>query len=72
MSICIECAVGQDDFAEVTISLGLGSGAPAERALATKAWINGKKHRLDNVRTYHIPCDQCGMVRSCLYTPEDE
>lgn len=71
MSLCIECAMQYHDYNEIRLST-----PDAERSRNGRypeAFIDGKKHRLNQVSRYHMPCDHCHRVSSALFmSPEEE
>jgi hypothetical protein len=70
MSLCIECAVQYHDFREIPSpvrrSYGSGNGTRPQ------AFIDGKKHSLNQLRLYHVPCDHCHRVSGALFVSTDE
>ena len=70
MSICIECAMQHHDFQEIPIlsrpTNGDGSGANLP-----EAWIDGKRHKLNGVGLYHVPCDDCRRVSNVLFVSKE-
>ena len=71
MSICIECALAYHEFKEIVPPFGRGPSVPRKGVLP-EAWIDGKRHRLGHVASYHVPCDQCRRVSGSLYMPADD
>jgi hypothetical protein len=66
MSLCIECAVQYHDFHEIPSSVRGFYGNRGEGRYP-EALIDGKRHCLNHVRLYHVPCDHCHRVSGALF-----
>jgi hypothetical protein len=71
MSFCIECALAYHEFKEILPAFN-HDAVVSRREVSPEAWIDGKRYRLGNVASYHVPCDHCRRVTRRLFVPADD